>query len=84
MGVIQFISHDDFYKPEEGKEYLKDDTLKFKVTNIVVTIVWRVTTSSDQIALHCRLSFVPAETVYMSKCESGDVHVYVSCISDVV
>ena len=39
LGVIQFISHDDLYKPEEGKEYLKDDTLKFRITNIVVTSV---------------------------------------------
>ena len=38
-GSPQFISHDDLYKPEEGKEYLKNDTLKFRVTNIVVTSV---------------------------------------------
>ena len=38
-GNAQFISHDDLYKPEEGKEYLMNDTLKFRVTNIVVTSV---------------------------------------------
>ena len=38
-GNAQFISHADLYKPEEGKEYLKNDTLKFRVTNIVVTSV---------------------------------------------
>ena len=25
-GNAQFISHADLYKPEEGKEYLKNDT----------------------------------------------------------
>ena len=40
-GNAQFISHTDLYKPEEGKEYLKNDTLKFRVTNIVVTSVCR-------------------------------------------
>ena len=39
LGLIQFLPHDDLYKPEEGKEYLKDDTLKFRITNIVVTSV---------------------------------------------
>ena len=38
-GSPQFISHYDLYKPEEGKEYLKNDTLKFRVTNIVVISV---------------------------------------------
>ena len=38
-GNAQFISHADLYKPEERKEYLKNDTLKFRVTNIVVTSV---------------------------------------------
>ena len=38
-GNAQFISHDNLYKPEEGKEYLKNDTLKFRVTNIVVNSV---------------------------------------------
>ena len=33
-GNAQFISHDDLYKPDESKEYLKNDTLKFRVTNI--------------------------------------------------
>ena len=27
LGLIQFLPHDDLYKPEGGKEYLKDDTL---------------------------------------------------------
>ena len=38
-GLGRFISHTDLYKPEESKEYLKNDTLKFRVTNIVVTSV---------------------------------------------
>ena len=36
-GMKKFISHADLYKPEEGKEYLKNDTLKFRVTKAVVT-----------------------------------------------
>ena len=36
-GIAKFISHDDLYKPEEDNEYLQDDTLKFKITNIVIT-----------------------------------------------
>ena len=38
-GTAKFISHTDLYKPEDGKEYLKNDTLKFKVIDIVVTSV---------------------------------------------
>ena len=38
-GFAKFIPHDDLYKPEEGKEYLKNDILKFRVTDIVVTSV---------------------------------------------
>ena len=38
-GLSRFIPHDDLYKPDEDKEYLKNDTLKFKVTNIIVTSV---------------------------------------------
>ena len=38
-GFPRFLSHADLYKPEEGKEYLKNDTLKFRVTNIVVASV---------------------------------------------
>ena len=38
-GHTDFISHADLYKPEEGKEFLKNDTLKFKVTKIHVTCV---------------------------------------------
>ena len=49
--------------------------------------MWRVTTFSDQIALPCRLSFVPAlspETVCQhNKCVSGDVHVLMSCMCPV-
>ena len=37
-GMTNFISLSDLYKPEEGKEYLKNDTLKFRV-KIVVTSV---------------------------------------------
>ena len=36
LGLSTFISHTDLYKPEEGKEFLKNDTLKFIVTKIVV------------------------------------------------
>ena len=39
FGKSQFISHTDLYKPEEDMEYLKNDTLKFMVTNIVITSV---------------------------------------------
>ena len=38
-GQQQFISHSDLYEPEEGKEYLVDDTLIFRVTNVEVTNV---------------------------------------------
>ena len=39
FGYTTLISHTDLYKPEEGKEFLKNDTLKFRVTEIVVTSV---------------------------------------------
>ena len=32
LGLTQFISHDVLYKPKENKEYLKDDTLKYRIT----------------------------------------------------
>ena len=32
----KFISHSDLYRPEKGKEYLKNDTLKFKFSIIEV------------------------------------------------
>ena len=35
-GLSTFISHADLYKPEEGKEFLKNDTLKFIVTKVDV------------------------------------------------
>ena len=38
-GWAKFISYADLYKPEEGNEYLKNDTLKFRVTQVVVTSV---------------------------------------------
>ena len=38
-GLAQFISQSDLYKPEEGKEYLVNDTLIFRVTNVEVTSV---------------------------------------------
>ena len=38
-GKPQFISHSDLYNPEEGKEYLVNDTLIFRVTNVEVTSV---------------------------------------------
>ena len=38
-GVPQFIPHSDLYKPEEDKEYLVNDTLIFRVTNVKVTSV---------------------------------------------
>ena len=33
----EFIAHTDLYKPEEDKEYLLNDTLIFRVTNVEVT-----------------------------------------------
>ena len=38
-GFDQFISHSDLYRPEEGKEYLKDDSLKFKVLHVYVSLL---------------------------------------------
>jgi TNF receptor-associated factor 4 len=38
-GQKKFISHSDLYNPEEGKEYLVNDTLIFRVTNVEVTSV---------------------------------------------
>ena len=38
-GFSQFISHSDLYKPEEGKEYLVNDTLTFRITNVEVTSI---------------------------------------------
>ena len=38
-GLDEFISHSDLYNPEEGKEYLVNDTLIFRVTNVQVTSV---------------------------------------------
>ena len=38
-GYADFISHSDLYKPEEDKEYLVNDTLIFRVTNVEVTSV---------------------------------------------
>ena len=38
-GLPEFISHSDLYKPEEDKEYLVNDTLIFRVTNVEVTSV---------------------------------------------
>ena len=35
-GIHEFISHSDLYSSEEGKEYLKNDTLKFKVNVVTV------------------------------------------------
>ena len=37
-GFSKFIAHSDLYKPEEDKEYLLNDTLIFKVTNVEVAI----------------------------------------------
>ena len=37
LGLEEFIAHTDLYKPEEDKEYLLNDTLIFKVTNVEVT-----------------------------------------------
>ena len=39
LGYSQFISHADLYKPTEGKEYLKNDTLKLRVTKMIATSV---------------------------------------------
>ena len=39
LGYPKFISHDVLYNPEDGKEYLKNDTLKFKIVEIVVNSV---------------------------------------------
>ena len=36
-GLPEFIAHTDLYKPEEDKEYLVNDTLIFRVTNVEVT-----------------------------------------------
>ena len=38
-GLREFISHSDLYKPEDGKEYLMNDTLIFRVTNVEVTSI---------------------------------------------
>ena len=38
-GLPKFISHSDLYKPEDGKEYLVNDTLIFRVTNVEVTSI---------------------------------------------
>ena len=38
-GFSTFIAHTDLYKPEEDKEYLLNDTLIFRVTNVVVTSI---------------------------------------------
>ena len=38
-GLVKLMSYADLYKPEEGKQYLKNDTLKFRVTKVVVTSV---------------------------------------------
>ena len=39
LGYPKFISHDALYNPEEGKEYLKNNTLKFKIIETVVISV---------------------------------------------
>ena len=36
-GFSQFIAHSELYKPEEDKEYLLNDSLILKVTNVEVT-----------------------------------------------
>ena len=36
-GFSKFIAHTDLYNPDEGKEYLKNDTLIFKVTEVTVS-----------------------------------------------
>ena len=38
-GYADFISHSDLYKPEEDKEYLVNDTLIFRITNVEVTSI---------------------------------------------
>ena len=38
-GKSQLISHMELYKPEEGKEYLLNDTLIFRITKIEVTSI---------------------------------------------
>ena len=40
-GKAKFISHSDLYKPEKGKEYLKNDRLIFKVTTLTVKSISR-------------------------------------------
>ena len=35
-GFETVISHSDLYKPKEGKEYLKNDTLEFKISQITL------------------------------------------------
>ena len=37
--VHSYISHTDLYNPDEGKEYLKNNTLIFKVTEVTVTSI---------------------------------------------
>ena len=37
-GLGKFIAHSDLYKPEEDKEYLVNDTLIFKITNVKVSV----------------------------------------------
>ena len=39
FGCSQFISQADLHKLEEGKEYLLNDTLIFRVTKIEVTSI---------------------------------------------
>ena len=36
-GLCEFLSHTDLYNPEEGKEYLKNDMLIFKITEVEVS-----------------------------------------------
>ena len=38
-GLPEFISHSNLYKPEEDKEYLVNDTLIFRITNVEVSSV---------------------------------------------
>ena len=38
-GLSQFISHSDLCRPEEGKEYLKNDFLKFTVLHVALYIL---------------------------------------------
>ena len=35
-GIPQFVYHSDLYKPEDGKEYLKNDRLTFRVATVIV------------------------------------------------